>query len=280
MNNDDFDANLSKYSDASFKSFYNRYQKAKEIVKTLECTNKLNGSEKSNKILNVFKNIDSTQENKLFRKSQTSDEMKICIWLSSVNNKEKIIQTFNSPIYNGINKETLNKISKLSFNNENILILPKLLLSYGIILIYEKSLKSLKLDGVVYKNKQGTPIIALSLRYKRLDTFWFTIMHELAHVYLHYDLLDEKLIDDLDDDATTLIEQEANMLAKDTLIPRNIWRSCFARTKQDLESVMELANELGISPAIIAGRIRFESKNYTVLSKLVNSVNVEEIIFE
>lgn len=277
MNKDEAEVILGKYSDVSFESFYHRYFQAKEIAKKTACTKK---EIDDTKIVSIFKHIEHGNDGVLFRKSNNTDDLKISVWISTVKDKANLVQAFNTTQYNGIDSATLSTIARLSNNNANIIKLPKILLQHGIILIYEKPLKSLKLDGVVYKNEQGTPVIALSLRYKRLDTFWFTIMHELSHVLLHYDKLDEELIDDLDEDSTSLIEQEANALAKDTMIPRNIWRSSSARVNKDRDSVIALSNQLNISPAIIAGRIRFETKNYALLSDFVNAINVEELIFE
>jgi len=31
------------------------------------------------------------------------------------------------------------------------------------------------------------PVIGLTLRYDRIDNFWFCLLHELAHVGLHLD---------------------------------------------------------------------------------------------
>ena len=31
----------------------------------------------------------------------------------------------------------------------------------------------------------GCPVIGLTLRYDRLDNFWFVLLHELGHVFLH-----------------------------------------------------------------------------------------------
>lgn len=47
------------------------------------------------------------------------------------------------------------------------------------------------------KDSDGTPIIGLSLRYDRLDNFWFTLLHECAHIWKHVDET-EAFLDDLD----------------------------------------------------------------------------------
>ncbi len=41
------------------------------------------------------------------------------------------------------------------------------------------------LDGAVLKLPDGTPVIGLTLRYDRVDNFWFCLLHELAHVGRH-----------------------------------------------------------------------------------------------
>lgn len=38
------------------------------------------------------------------------------------------------------------------------------------------------LDGAAMKLAKGRPVIGLTLRYDRIDNFWWVLMHELAHV--------------------------------------------------------------------------------------------------
>lgn len=49
----------------------------------------------------------------------------------------------------------------------------------GIKLVVVPHFKRTYLDGAALLNKKGEPIIALSLRYDRLDNFWFALVHEL-----------------------------------------------------------------------------------------------------
>ena len=41
------------------------------------------------------------------------------------------------------------------------------------------------LDGAALQLADGTPVIGLTLRYDRLDNFWFCLLHELAHIGRH-----------------------------------------------------------------------------------------------
>ncbi|PJB15827.1 MAG: plasmid stabilization protein, partial [Flavobacteriales bacterium CG_4_9_14_3_um_filter_32_8] len=49
----------------------------------------------------------------------------------------------------------------------------------------------------------------------RLDNFWFTLMHELAHIALHYDQESNFFYDNLDNTDLNSQEQEADKLAQE-----------------------------------------------------------------
>ena len=68
----------------------------------------------------------------------------------------------------------------------------------------------------------------MTLRYDRLDNFWFTLAHELAHVHLHLHDRSVAFFDDIDhapcnDDDPR--EVEANAFARNLLIPDQVWRT-------------------------------------------------------
>jgi HTH-type transcriptional regulator/antitoxin HigA len=74
----------------------------------------------------------------------------------------------------------------------------------------------------------GLPIISLTLRYDRIDNFWFCLLHELAHVSKHLSASDRLIIDDLDlrgKEAETedIIEKETDEMTRNGLIPKRIW---------------------------------------------------------
>ncbi|MFH0997187.1 MAG: ImmA/IrrE family metallo-endopeptidase [Pseudomonadota bacterium] len=110
------------------------------------------------------------------------------------------------------------------------------------------------------KLPNGSPVVALTLWYDRLDNFWFSLFHELANVALHLDKDDvEAFFDDLTAcERKDEYESEADKLASESLIPENEWKSVRLSTKSLAKTVMAFAEKLRISPAIPAGRIRFE----------------------
>ena len=147
----------------------------------------------------------------------------------------------------------------------------------GIILIVEPHLPGTYLDGAAMLLNGETPVIGLTLRYDRLDNFWFVLFHELIHVMKHLKKGKlENIFDDLDANTTNEIEFEADTLAGDTLISPKDWNVALPRFVQSAESVQAFASQLGISPAIVAGRIRRESKNYRILGELVGQNEVRK----
>ena len=121
--------------------------------------------------------------------------------------------------------------------------------------------------------ENGTPVIGLSLRYNRLDNFWFCLFHELAHIALHLDKSKVKwFVDDLDVADANSEEKEADRWAQDKLIPVEHWERI--KRCSNADDVLAAAQELYISPAIIAGRLRYERKNYKLFSNLIGQGEV------
>jgi HTH-type transcriptional regulator/antitoxin HigA len=156
-----------------------------------------------------------------------------------------------------------------------------LLADKGIVLIVERHLSGSYLDGAAMLADGDTPVVGLTLRYDRLDNFWFVLMHELGHVFLHlfdglrFDFFDEEGGNDSD-----AIEAEADKFALDALIPEELWDQCLSRFALSGEAVKIDADMIGIDPSIIAGRIRKERGNYTILNALVGRDQVRSQLDE
>ena len=149
------------------------------------------------------------------------------------------------------------------------------LAEHGISLVIERHLPRTHLDGAALCLQDGRPVIGLTLRYDRIDSFWFSLMHELAHVGLHLDGGDEEsFIDDLSLQDSDPLEAEADRQAQDALIPPEMWESSPVRERATVLEVYGLAREAGVHPAVIAGRVRHERGNYRLLSQLVGSGKV------
>jgi HTH-type transcriptional regulator/antitoxin HigA len=170
----------------------------------------------------------------------------------------------------------LRELAQLSWSERGPLLAVEFLERHGIAVVIESHLKGTQLDGAALKDVDGTPIVGLTLRYDRLDNFWFTLIHEVVHVWKHVGN-DEAFLDDLDASSEDRREAEANRLAREAFIPRVIWRRSEAYLSPSRETIDKLARELRIHPAIIAGRLRKESINYTSFSNLVGQQQVRPL---
>lgn len=145
----------------------------------------------------------------------------------------------------------------------------------GIAMVIEPHLASTHLDGAALLGEKG-PVVGLTLRFDRLDNFWFVLLHELIHVKMHLRKgRVEEIFDDLEAEADSL-EREADDLAGRALIPADSWETALARYLRTPESVKAFAKDLNISEAIVAGRIRKEADNYVILTELVGLGKVRQ----
>jgi HTH-type transcriptional regulator / antitoxin HigA len=184
-------------------------------------------------------------------------------------------------IRGSVKLSTLQEVARLSYFDDGPLLAREYLEKHGIHLIVVPHLPKTYLDGAAILLPDGTPVIGLTLRYDRIDNFWFCLLHELAHVSKHLSASDRLIIDDLDlrvkeVEAEDIIEKEADKMTRDGLIPKKVWDRKPIADKATTAEVYTLAAKLKIHPAIIAGRIRYEQNNYKLLSRHVGNKQIRE----
>ena len=176
--------------------------------------------------------------------------------------------------------EFLKQVAQLSWSEAGPKIAQEFLAKHGIPLVIERHLPKTYLDGAALQLVDGRPVVGLTLRYDRIDNFWFCLLHELAHVGRHMDhdrgtaFVDDLTLRDLDGPREDPREQQADEWAEEALIPRAIWNTSAARERPTPMAVMHLATALQVHPAIVAGSIRYEQRNYRLLSQFVGTGEV------
>ncbi|MBS3780559.1 MAG: ImmA/IrrE family metallo-endopeptidase, partial [Desulfovermiculus sp.] len=169
-----------------------------------------------------------------------------------------------------ITQTMLSGLARLSIYGEKApLLVRDYLAQWGIKLVFETHLPHTYLDGACLLMEDGTPVIGLTLRYDRIDAFWFTLMHEIAHLKMHISpeqrfIIDEDIQNSMEDK-----EKEASAYAAQIFIPDHVWNEHPARETGRKRDVLDLADKLGLHPANIVGRIRHERNNYKILHNLV-----------
>jgi HTH-type transcriptional regulator / antitoxin HigA len=180
----------------------------------------------------------------------------------------------------GLDITWLRDLVRLSVYDDGPLRARDFLLSRGIVLIAEPQIPGLKLDGATFL-VDDTPVIGMTLRRDTLDSFWYTLSHEVGHIILHYhNGLRSGFFDDLEDTSLDKIEQEANTFASNMLISDEKWKRSPARITKSAVVVEKLAKELDINPAIIFGRIQKERGDYAVFSNKVGRGLVRKWLLE
>jgi len=201
-----------------------------------------------------------------------------CRVIDQAQNKE-IHKKFKKSL---LTKEWFKNLVKLSIEDDGPTKAIKCLFESGIRLIIEPHLPQTHLDGAVFMLKNG-PVIGLTLRYDRLDNFWFVLIHELVHIKRHLQKDDiENIFDDLEAYGDDL-EKETDEETGEILIPAEMWETALPRYIQSKDTIYDFARVIGINPAIVAGKIRREMENYTILIDLIGQgkarINFPDIDF-
>lgn len=177
-----------------------------------------------------------------------------------------------------IDKDFMRELAQLSWLASGPNLAVEFLKKSGIAVVFEPHLKGTNLDGAALLDSNNRPIVALTLRYDRVDNFWFTLLHEVAHVGFHLREDDVAFVDDTTRLSTDKVEAEANKIAAESFIPRLVWKRSNAYLRPTRSSVDELARELRIHPAIIVGRIQRERGDYAILRELLGQNEVKRTL--
>jgi HTH-type transcriptional regulator / antitoxin HigA len=172
-----------------------------------------------------------------------------------------------------LNEEFLSYVARFSWAESGPRLARDFLAEKGIALILLPALPRTRLDGAAMLGDDGAPIVGLTVRHDRIDSFWFTLIHELAHAWKHLAdsklaITDENIEAEQDEDGK---EAEANRIARDAFIPRSIWKRSEAFLRPSVETIHTLSDKLHINPAIVAGRLRREKVGYSTFSRLVGN---------
>lgn len=214
-----------------------------------------------------------------YRSSTLMDKRALAAWTVYVLKNAKKLKTPKKYKHGAIDPNFMLELAKLSVKDNSPILVKEYLRKHGVILVIEPHFMKTYLDGAAILIDKDNPIIGLTLRYDRLDNFWFTLMHELAHIALHYDSDISLFYDEIEGIKTTDMdekEREADALAEEALLPKSKWDVSPARLIPSSMAANSLANELGVHVAIIAGQIRHKGNNYGYLNKIVNEAKVRK----
>lgn len=152
----------------------------------------------------------------------------------------------------------------------------RLLHEAGVRFVIVEGLPGGRIDGVCFWLDEHSPVIGLSLRFDRVDNFWFVLRHECAHV-LHGHGKSAPIIDaDLGPSSPDDPDEEriANEEAADFCVPRDKMRSFYLRKNpffSDLD-IQAFAKINRVHPGLVVGQLQHMSGQFRILREHLVSI--------
>lgn len=160
----------------------------------------------------------------------------------------------------------LERLKAMLRDPEETRMVPRILADAGVRFLVVEALPQTRIDGACMWLNEKSPVIAISLRFDRIDGFWHTVFHECDHVK-HRDGLESGAMLDTDlvgENAggvadKTPMEKRADTFAAESSIPKGDLdnfilrvRPLFSKTK-----ILGLAARLNVHPGIVVGQLQF-----------------------
>ncbi len=160
--------------------------------------------------------------------------------------------------------DALKRLKTLLLSAEEVRHVPRILSEAGIRFVIVEPLPGIRIDGVCFWLDPLSPVVALSLRYDRIDGFWFALMHELDHVKnkegMNEPVIDNDLVGDKAVATKEKPEFEARadkaaceFLVEDELLDDFMFRVGPFYSKQRIKG---FASTLRIHPGLVVGQLQ------------------------
>lgn len=155
-------------------------------------------------------------------------------------------------------EETLSRLRLLTHAPQEVRQIPRVLSDAGIRLVIVQPLSGTRIDGACFWIDEG-PAIAMSVRFDRIDNFWFVLMHELGHVKNGIQSLDIDLDTVKSEDGRPPSERDADEFAVENLVPQQQLENFIARVRPlySARRIEAFARILGVHPAIVVGQLQY-----------------------
>jgi HTH-type transcriptional regulator/antitoxin HigA len=157
--------------------------------------------------------------------------------------------------------ECKRELRKLAAYSAEVRKVPALLMSYGIRFVVVEGLNSAKMDGFATWLDDESPVIGMSLKFDRLDSFWFTLGHEITHIkYRDVAPIDGNVggHDELPLDVKPPMERRADDEGAAMFVSPDELDSFIKRVGPvySAERINQFANSIKMHPRIIIGQLR------------------------
>lgn len=177
-------------------------------------------------------------------------------------------------------QDAIDQMADMRISPEEIRHVPRLVHEAGVRFVVVEGLQGGRIDGVCTWLDGQSPVIGMSLRFDRIDNFWFVLRHECAHV-MHGHGKSVAIIDsDLSPSSTDIDEEEriANGEAAEFCVPTEKMRSFYVRknpffSDADVKSFAKINHT---HPGLVVGQLQYLTQEYRTLRQ--HLVNVRKFV--
>jgi HTH-type transcriptional regulator/antitoxin HigA len=166
-------------------------------------------------------------------------------------------------------RDALSQLRALLVAPEEIRQIPQILAKAGVRFVLVEFLPGSKIDGATFWIG-GSPVIAMSLRFDRIDNFWFVLRHDI----------DVELTENLRSGEKLSAEEiRANLSAAEFVVPSQELESFIIRVRPlySEHRISLFAKRIGVHPGLVIGQLQYRNEiPYTHFHKYL--VKIREII--
>lgn len=204
----------------------------------------------------------------MYKKSDrcTQDEKNMNTWLILADRASRASKPLGSYTF-GNAKSAAQSIAKLTNAGQicesNI---KEILGEYGIGYEVVEKLEKVPVDG--YSRYTQNPCVVVTHRYNDLHKLVFVVLHELGHIHLHLKDNNSEPFASAFGDGDGDLEDEANLFARDALIPQDTWNKILdvASTNMHPNTISTVlqnqARKYGVNIHIALQRFQYETGMY------------------
>ncbi|WP_287879391.1 HigA family addiction module antitoxin [Aquitalea sp.] len=174
--------------------------------------------------------------------------------------------------------DSLDKLKSLTLSPEEVRHVPRILAEAGVHLIIVEPLAGSKIDGACFWIDDKKPVIGMTLRFDRIDNFWFVLRHEIEHILREDGKKNNHVIVDSDigNHEDNLPEEEviANKAAAEFCVQGEQLDNFIARVQPYFseDKVLRFAQRIEVHPGLVVGQLHHRLNRHDFLRKYLVKV--------
>jgi HTH-type transcriptional regulator/antitoxin HigA len=164
----------------------------------------------------------------------------------------------------------LHRLHAFTIEPEEVRHVPNFLEKCGVRFIVVEGLPQGKIDGVCCWLDGSSPAIGMTLRFDRIDNFWFVLRHEIEHVLRGHGREQEIIDINLDKvSGSSEEEKQANDAAAEFCVPQNKMESFMVRKSPFFSErdILAFAKTMGVHPGLVVGQFQRKTERWDFLKR-------------